>query len=84
VQPWIYSGNRSHPTEKAVGILKPLIEAFTQPGQIVLDPFAGSGSTLVAASLSGRSYLGVELEANYCDLFERRLAGVSRCRRAAA
>ena len=84
VQPWIYSGNLSHPTEKAVGILKPLIEAFTKPGQIVLDPFAGSGSTLVAASLAGRKYLGVELEAKYCQLTERRLAGASRYLRAAA
>jgi site-specific DNA-methyltransferase (adenine-specific) len=83
VQPWIYSGNRSHPTEKAVGILKPLIEAFTKTGQVVLDPFAGSGSTL-AAALAGRSYIGVELEAKYCELIERRLAGVSRYRRAAA
>ncbi len=63
VQSWIYSGNRSHPTEKAVGILKPLIEAFTQPGQVVLDP---SGSTL-AAALAGRSYIGVELEAKCCN-----------------
>ena len=84
VQPWIYSGNRSHPTEKAVDILKPLIEAFTQPGQVVLDPFAGSGSTLAAAALTGRSYLGVELEAKYCELIERRLAGVSRYLRPAA
>jgi site-specific DNA-methyltransferase (adenine-specific) len=64
VQAWIYSGNRCPPTEKAVGILKPLIETFTQPGQIVLDPFAGSGSTLVAAALAGREYLGIELEAS--------------------
>jgi len=84
VRPWIYSGNRSHPTEKAVGILKPLIEAFTKPGQIVLDPFAGSGSTLVAASLAGRDYLGVELEPKYCQLIERRLAGASRYRGEAA
>jgi DNA modification methylase len=84
VQPWIYSGNRCHPTEKAVGILKPLIETFTKPGQVVLDPFAGSGSTLVAASLAGREYLGIELEAKYCELIERCLAGVSRYLREAA
>jgi DNA modification methylase len=84
VQPWIYSGNRSHPTEKSVGILKPLIETFTKPGQVVLDPFAGSGSTLVAASLAGREYLGIELESKYCQLIERRLAGASRYLGAAA
>jgi DNA modification methylase len=78
VQPWAYSGNRFHPTEKDVRILKPLVKAFTQPGDTVLDPFAGSGSTLVAAALTGRNYLGVELEAQYCQLIERRIAGVTR------
>jgi adenine-specific DNA-methyltransferase len=86
VRPWEYTGNRAHPTEKAVSILTPLIEAFSRPGGVVLDPFAGSGSTLVAASLSGRRYLGIELEQRYCQLAEKRLAGVARFagRRAAA
>ncbi|MGA2435307.1 MAG: DNA methyltransferase [Bryobacteraceae bacterium] len=84
VQLWAYSGNGFHPTEKDVRILKPLIEAFTKPGQVVLDPFAGSGSTLVAAALAGRDYVGIELEAKYCQLIGRRLAGVARYREAAA
>ncbi len=46
---WKYSGNRHHPTEKPVTSLQPLIESFTHPNAIVLDPFAGSGSTCVAA-----------------------------------
>jgi DNA modification methylase len=74
VQPWVYSGNPDHPTQKAVQILMPLIEAFSQPGQLVLDPFAGSGSALVAAAISGRRYLGVELEKNYCRVARERLA----------
>jgi len=78
VQPWHYSGNHSHPTEKSVDTLKPLLETFTKPGDIVLDPFAGSGSSLVAASLLQRRYIGIELEAKYCELARRRLAGVSR------
>ncbi|EOM2198782.1 TPA: DNA methyltransferase, partial [Escherichia coli] len=44
---WKYSGNRHHPTEKPVTSLQPLIESFTHPNAIVLDPFAGSGSTCV-------------------------------------
>jgi DNA modification methylase len=78
VQPWEYTGNKVHPTEKAVSILTPLIETFSRPGDVVLDPFAGSGSTLVAAALLKRGYLGIELDAKYCRLAEKRLAGVAR------
>lgn len=78
VLPWVYSGNRYHPTEKAVGTLSPVIEAFTAPGDVVLDPFAGSGSTLAAAALLRREYLGIELEAKYCAHATKRLAGVAR------
>jgi site-specific DNA-methyltransferase (adenine-specific) len=78
VQPWTYTGNRVHPTEKSVRILRPLIETFSSPGDIVLDPFAGSGSTAVATSLSGRRYIGIELEETYCNLARKRLAGVAR------
>ncbi|PZR93895.1 MAG: DNA methylase, partial [Hyphomicrobiales bacterium] len=67
-----------HPTEKAVGILRPLIHAFSKPGDIVLDPFAGSGSTAVAAALSGRRYIGIELEGHYCRHARTRLAGAAR------
>ena len=80
VQSWVYSGNKIHPTEKAVEILTPLIRSFSTADSVVLDPFAGSGSTLVAASLSGRRYLGIELETRYCELARRRLAGVERRR----
>lgn len=83
VQPWEYSGNVAHPTEKAVSILRPLVESFSPSSGVVLDPFAGSGSTLVAAALSGRRYVGIELEEKYCRLAQRRLAGVERFRRAA-
>ena len=58
--------------------MTPLIEAFSQPGQLVLDPFAGSGSTLVAAALNGRRYLGVALERDYCRVARERLANVQR------
>ncbi|WP_225932703.1 DNA methyltransferase [Escherichia coli] len=62
---WKYSGNRHHPTEKPVTSLQPLIENFTHPNAIVLDPFAGSGSTCVAALQSGRRYIGIELLEQY-------------------
>lgn len=75
---WEYSGNVVHPTEKAVSILKPLIHSFSHPGALVLDPFAGSGSTLVSAALTGRAYLGIEIEERYVQCARRRLAGVER------
>lgn len=78
IQPWVYSGNLDHPTEKAVRILTPLIEAFSRRGELVLDPFAGSGSTLVAAAITGRRYLGVELEQEYCDRARDRLERIER------
>lgn len=76
VQRWIYSGNASHPTQKAVQVIKPLIQAFSHPGDLVLDPFSGSGTTAIAAALSGRDYLGIELEPGYCTLARNRLASV--------
>ena len=72
------AGNRSHPTEKDVRVLKPVIQAFRQPGAVVLDPFSGSGSTSVAAALAKRRYIAIELERQYCQPAEKRLAGVAR------
>lgn len=71
---WKYTGNRLHPTQKPVGSLRPLINAFCPAGGLVLDPFCGSGSTLVAAQELGRSYLGIELDPVHHQTAETRLA----------
>ena len=71
---WTYSGNKLHPTQKPLSVLTPLIETFCPRGGIVLDPFAGSGSTLIAARSLGRRYLGVELDPQYHDLASKRIA----------
>src|SRR5215212_4625740 len=55
-----YTGNKLHPTQKPVSALKPLIEAFCPAQGIVLDPFAGSGSSLVAAQQLGCRFVGIE------------------------
>lgn len=61
VMPWgRYTGNKLHPTQKPVDLLRRLIRAFTRLGDIVLDPFCGSASTLVAAELEGRRAVGIE------------------------
>ncbi|MCW3677811.1 DNA methyltransferase [Burkholderia cenocepacia] len=73
VLPFKYSGNRHHPTEKPVSALKDLINAFTKPGDTVLDPFAGSGSTCVAARELGRRYIGIELDDTYFAAAKSRL-----------
>jgi adenine-specific DNA-methyltransferase len=75
VIPWTtYSGNKLHPTQKPLSVLLPLIETFSAPGGLVLDPFAGSGSTLVAAKMLGRAFTGIELDAGYHRIASRRLA----------
>ena len=71
---WHYSGNRLHPTQKPVQSLKPLIAAFTKPGEIVADPFSGSGSTLVAAHELGRQYIGIDLDAGHHRTARQRLS----------
>ena len=66
VLPWEYSGNRRHPTEKPVSAMRRLIGAFSKPDDIVLDPFAGCGTTAVAALELGRRFVAIELAPQYC------------------
>ena len=78
---WKYTGNKLHPTEKPVSILLPLIETYSAARGIVLDPFTGSGSTLMAAKTLGRSYIGIELDAKYHGIAVMRLSGSSARRK---
>jgi site-specific DNA-methyltransferase (adenine-specific) len=73
---WTYSGNKLHPTQKPLPVLLPLVEAFSRPQGLVLDPFAGSGSSLLAAKMLGRDWIGVELDASYHAIASERLASV--------
>lgn len=67
-------GRAIHPTEKPLGILDPLIRYACPPGGIVLDPFAGSGSTAAAARMSGRRSVLIEADERYCEAIADRLA----------
>lgn len=59
------SVNKIHPTQKPVALLKRLIEIFTDPGDVVIDPVAGSGSTLIAAIETGRRAYGFEIKKDF-------------------
>ena len=59
---------RLHPTEKPEDMLRYFIEKSSVPGELVLDPFAGSGSTCRAAKETGRRYLGIEVDRKYAEI----------------
>ena len=62
-----------HPTPKPLALLTRVISDFTDQGETILDPFAGSGTTLVAAKLNGRKAIGIEREEKYCAVAAKRL-----------
>lgn len=67
-------GARRHPTEKPVALLRELIESSSKAGDVVLDPFVGVGSTLIAAAIEGRKAIGIEIEERYCEIAAKRLS----------
>ena len=66
-------GNKKHPTEKPVDLMKLYVENSSQVGDTVLDPFMGVGSTGVACKELGRNFIGVELDKQYFDIAESRI-----------
>jgi site-specific DNA-methyltransferase (adenine-specific) len=67
-----YTGH--HPTQKPVALMEDLIRTYTNPGDTVLDPTMGSGSTGVACVNTGRRFIGIERDAGYFATAERRIA----------
>lgn len=67
-------GSRNqHPTVKSIALMRWLVRLITPPGGMVLDPYAGSGTTGIAALLEGFSFTGIERDAGYCDIANARL-----------
>jgi site-specific DNA-methyltransferase (adenine-specific) len=62
-----------HPTQKPLALLERIVLACTKPGDLVLDPFSGSGTTGVAALSLGRSFIGFETKAEYSQLARKRI-----------
>ena len=66
-------GKKQHRTQKPLSLMISLLSDFSKPGNIILDPFAGSGTTLVAAKELGRQFIGMEISQKYCDIANERL-----------
>lgn len=75
---WSMPENTAHPTQKPEKLLAKLILASSDPEDIVLDPFLGSGSTSVAAKKLGRRFVGIEMNPQYCVWAEKRLEMAER------
>ena len=67
------AGGRVHPCQKPLPVIRQMLEAFTEPGELVLDPFAGAGTTAVACKELGRRFLGWEIASDYHAAAMRRL-----------
>lgn len=61
-----------HPTQKPLGVLSRVIQASTRPGEWILDPFTGSSTTGIAASLFRRRFLGIDMDANFLEMSKAR------------
>ena len=73
--------NTEHPTQKPEKLIAKLILASSRAGDLVFDPFLGSGTTSVVAKKLARNYLGVEVDEHYCCLAEKRIALAEEDRR---
>jgi adenine-specific DNA-methyltransferase len=63
-----------HPCQKPLAMMQHIVAVSSRPNALVLDPFMGSGTTLVAAKLEGRRAIGIEIEERYCEIAAKRLA----------
>lgn len=71
--PYLANGQAAHPTQKPGPLIRELVSLFSSTGDLVLDPFAGSGTTLRAAKDLSRRAIGIEIEPKYCEIAVKRL-----------
>ena len=63
----------NHPTIKPIELMKWLVKLVSVEGQVIFDPFVGSGSTGIACALLNREFIGTELDPDYCDIAKKRI-----------
>ena len=73
---WNHSEKTEHPAQFPIELAERLVLALTQPGEVVLDPFMGVGSTLLAAMLHDRKGIGVDINPRYVDIAKERVSGL--------
>ena len=64
---------RYHPTQKPVEFMKWILDKYSEPTDVILDPFLGSGTTVIAAKQLHRRYIGIEISPKYCEIAKQRL-----------
>ena len=72
------NGDKAHPTQKPESLLHRVLVGTTNPGDVVLDPFFGTGTTGAVAKMLGREFIGIEREEKYRAVAEKRIAGVRK------
>lgn len=85
---WLWSGmlqgdmknkeKRFHPTQKPLKVIIELIQKFSNPNDLILDPFLGSGTTAVACKMLNRRFIGIEISPEYCEIARKRLNKVPK------
>ncbi|MBR9840727.1 site-specific DNA-methyltransferase [uncultured Salipiger sp.] len=70
------NGDKAHPTQKPMSLLHRVLVGSTNPGDVVLDPFFGTGTTGAVAKMLGRDWIGIEREASYREVATRRIADI--------
>lgn len=70
----VFGNGIDHPSPKPLDTMKHIVRIAASSGGLVVDPFAGSGATLLAAKVNGRRAIGIEIEERYCEIAAKRLA----------
>lgn len=67
---------RQHPTQKPLELFLEIVRDYSEPTDLILDPFCGSGTTCVAAKMLGRNYIGIDISKEYCEIARMRIKAV--------